>query len=1091
MGGDVVTTLFEEFSVSEPRLVNGTFIEASAGTGKTFSVAAIVARVIALDEDMRIGSIIVTTFTRNAAAELRDRIRRRLVSAERQLRNGTIDPTDELVASLAGQDAMVCAERLARALREFDTATIATIHSVCARILAMAGLPTVGDAGESEIDNIIDEVVNDVVIVEASNDNFFEIQAERLKEVVEKRLSSPRSVLDYGPRSRDSAGKTKDELNVELDHLVVVVDHCVTQIRSRTEMQPTFDDMLRRAAEVLADKGQIALVAALRQRFTLAIIDEAQDTDQLQWEIFKGIFEEKSLTHTLVAVGDPKQAIYRFRGAGIEAYLSARRDDRRLTLRRNWRSDVNLVTGLNHLFDGMSFGEGIDYLPVVARVGAPATSIIGSQPLTIINIGPANNKTRIIKPTAKRVREILATVEITKNGLTNAVRPRDICVLVTTRGTGAAIEAELREMGVSAVSSGTENVMKGEIAGAFNRLLMAMNEPYDSSLIRLVAATPFFGESLVTAGALDDERIEQIQRLVTTWDGTLRRRGVAALAARLRSDEVIAARIVQGDLGERRETDFAHVIELLHKATLSRGCSSSVVLEAIAEFSELEDQSEIVSRRVESDKDAVQIMTVHSAKGLEFPIVVVADLWKKNKSRRGPDTFYRPSAPDPTVRERVIDAGYAVENKFGDAEIGRKKEESEEVIRLFYVALTRARHHVSLIVAEKSDAAPRVVDGLTGPARFAAVADVVETITDVDIKPYPKYVPTPETIDGLTVATFAGSIAQTYQRLSFSGISKKRLGVLSTAVDLDERGGGGHNDDDDKVISIRSSYTDPATPLGVSSMPLARLIGGTYFGNVMHTVYEHIDFAAVDLPSEVGRVVDTFVTGALLRSHRDELVAGVLLSLRTPMGASLGEMTLAAVSLRDKLSEANFEMGLASSLNGVMVNDMGKVLVRSLENAGRTDDILMPYAQELSSDAFAIPLIGLMNGSIDTLLRVTLDSEQRLYVTDWKSNRLDEDGLESVIDGYERESMLHSMEHHHYPLQALIYGVAVHRYVRSRATPSVASPSIAGLAYFFIRGMVGETTPVDEDGNRNGVFTWEAPPELWSELSDVMSGVGR
>jgi exodeoxyribonuclease V beta subunit len=259
-----------------------------------------------------------------------------------------------------------------------------------------------------------------------------------------------------------------------------------------------------------------------------------------------------------------------------------------------------------------------------------------------VNLGVLNKKSPIVRPTARRVREILENLQITSQGKNRSVKPGEICVLVTSRGTGAAVESALREMGVSAVSSGTENVMQGEMATALNNLLRAMDEPHEMSRVRLAAATPFFGASLASAGAIDDDAIQLIQRTIAAWGTVLRRRGIAALAAALRSDAVISTRIVQGNGGERRETDFAHVIELLHTATLGVGCSPSVALGAFGEFSRLEAQSEIISRRVESDKDAVQIMTVHAAKGLEFPVVVVADLWKMQKSSRGPNNYFKP-----------------------------------------------------------------------------------------------------------------------------------------------------------------------------------------------------------------------------------------------------------------------------------------------------------------------------------------------------------------------------------------------------------------------------------------------------------------
>jgi exodeoxyribonuclease V beta subunit len=842
-------------------------------------------------------------------------------------------------------------------------------------------------------------------------------------------------------------------------------------------------------------------VAALRQKYLLAVIDEAQDTDKLQWSIFQNIFPDSS-KNMLLAVGDPKQAIYRFRGADIDAYLSVREDDKLLTLRENWRSDEDLITALNHLFDGWEFGTGINYIPVKARTGAPKTSIIGVKPLSIISLGAVTNKTRIVRPTALRVREILENVQITSHGKTRAVKPGDICVLVTSRNTGASVESALREMGVSAVSSGTENVMQGEMATAIYNLLRAMDEPYETSRIRLAAASPFFGASLATAGALDDDTVEQIRRIISLWGTTLRRRGVAALAASLRADLEIAARIVQGGGGERRETDFAHVIELLHGATLGVGCTPAEVLNSFNDFSQLEPQSEIISRRVESDKDAVQIMTVHAAKGLEFPIVVVADLWKKvrakNPKKPSPDAFYRDSPTNPGEREHVIDATYVLgSDLFAEAKEGRKQEESDEVKRLFYVALTRARHHVSLIVADddpaKKTKTPRIVEGLAEPARFQKVSDVAEIVKKENIQTYPKYVSVQESNEDFLTAPFARSVQQTYSRLSFSGITKNRKYKQVESLNLEGEARGGYGDDaESEIISMRSGYSDKdvallATP---DPMPLAHIAGGTYFGKVMHTVYEHIDFTVADLPLEVARVVDAYVTGSLLREHRQEIIDGVVLSLRTPLGGLIGPTTLAEVSSTDRLNELNFEMGLAALSHGVMVNNIGKVLVQCLEREGRLNDVLMPYAQMLASDAFAVPLYGLMNGSIDTLIRFSQVAQQRLFITDWKSNRLDEDGMAYVIDGYSRESMVNAMEHHHYPLQALIYGIAVHRYLRSRAGSGKSLPVIAGMAYFFIRGMVGEPTPMEEE-HRHGVFTWEAPQGLWQELSDEISGAGK
>ena len=274
-------------------------------------------------------------------------------------------------------------------------------------------------------------------------------------------------------------------------------------------------------------------------------------------------------------------------------------------------------------------------------------------------------------------------------------------------------------------------------------------------------------------------------------------------------------------------------------------------------------------------------------------------------------------------------------------------------------------------------------------------------------------------------------------------------------------------------------------------MPLARLMGGTYFGKVVHKVYEKVDFAADPLDAEVARVVQKVVTGSVLRREHGNLIRGVELSLRTPLGGALGSTRLADIGAGDRLSELTFEMTLADWAKRSRVADIGRALEESLLAAGRADDPLVGYAQEIASHGFTTDLKGLMNGSIDSLLRVENAGQRELWITDYKSNRLDKDGDETLISGYGAGSMLNEMFHHHYPLQALIYGTAVNRYLRSRAGATGAPHVVRGFAYLFIRGMVGESTPHDGAGNRNGVVTWVAPDGLWDTLSDVMMGAHR
>jgi exodeoxyribonuclease V beta subunit len=275
-----------EFDVVQPDLENGRIIEASAGSGKTFSVAGMVAHEIAMNSDLRISEILVTTFTRNSAAELRDRIRRRLVSLEESLRSGVADDKDALAQSLIVGDRLTMADRLMRAIREFDSATIATIHSICSRVMAMAGLSVSGEGkANSEIEQLISGVINDEVVAAVRESKVEDLETNkgktflnldikqyvgRLTQVVKEALGSPLSKLaiDGDVNDVDDAGSDGLAYQTRL-----IVNRCVNRIRQLTKDDPTFDDLLFRTAQLLGPNGDAAATRAFREGFSLDIID--------------------------------------------------------------------------------------------------------------------------------------------------------------------------------------------------------------------------------------------------------------------------------------------------------------------------------------------------------------------------------------------------------------------------------------------------------------------------------------------------------------------------------------------------------------------------------------------------------------------------------------------------------------------------------------------------------------------------------------------------------------------------------------------------------------------------------------------------
>jgi exodeoxyribonuclease V beta subunit len=394
--------------------------------------------------------------------------------------------------------------------------------------------------------------------------------------------------------------------------------------------------------------------------------------------------------------------------------------------------------------------------------------------------------------------------------------------------------------------------------------------------------------------------------------------------------------------------------------------------------------------------------------------------------------------------------------------------------------MTRAKHHVSLVLAlDAVKDGPAAISTPSGNAIGNIQEDHVVNLSDLQS-------PSPYAVDGtggasisLEIADITSHVQQTYRRTSFTGITQSREGIIGSYVVAP---GSGSDETTNTVLQF-PQYAPLSAPLG-ANMPLARVPGGTYLGKVMHKVYELLNFAAPDLQAEVERVVANVVTGHTLVPHRTAIADAIVASLTTSLGPAMENRSLSTFGNNDRLAEMDFEMGLATLTNGVQVSDIGKVLVAALP----ANNILAPYASVLAGDSFNIPLAGLINGSIDALLRINTADGPRLFITDYKTNRLDSEDDAQVIDAYAPNRLVHAMEHHHYPLQALIYGTAVYRWLKWRAPHVDAEKAVAGVTYFFVRGMVGVDAPRDENGQPYGVFSWTPPAGLWAALSSAMNG---
>jgi len=1057
---------------------HGLVIEASAGTGKTYSVAAIVTRELALREDLRIGQILITTFTRNAAAELRDRVRRRLVDTARTLRTGC-GPGDDAIATLLLEGTAAEVDdrirRLERALVEFDSATISTIHGVCSRILRAAGFDAGGVADTDESDRIIAEVVNDLVVAHAAVDHRWD--EATVVALVSALLADP--LLE--PWVDDLDGTITAAERRRLDALRVLVTECTARVQAAMAATPGYNDLLRLAREVVCDDTRPDLLDALRDRFRLAIVDEAQDTDRQQWQLFQRLFPGGD-GRALVSVGDPKQAIYGFRGADVHAYVDyAKHAGARRTLTTNRRSDQPVLDALNRGFADREFGPGIAYVAVHAP-GDRQLPLIRGMPGSVefVDIGAPTSQSALARPVLGKVIELLDTARVAPtddpSGPARSPEPKDICVLVRSGSAGRLIERALVRAGIPAVTGGTASVMQSPLALDIRSLLDAIEQPANLGRVRRAAATVFFGESLADVGVLAEEVILRVQDGLMQCSGILEKKGIAALGAALEADEAIMTRVGAGRHGERNITDFLHVMEVLDASGPGRGCTAEQALATFGRLEGMDENHDLVSRRVESDADAVRILTIHKAKGLEFPCVIVADLWKHSTGRgRGgtPAVFY----DDDGVRK--LDLGFAIGHPSPRATSLRAAAEADESRRLLYVAATRARHYLAILVARgRPDR-----DG-----KPPAPSILAQTMTLPGSEEMP--VPSGRTRLVRNLAAAADrqqelvlapppTVVRSFRRMSFTGITAARgHGRHHTPFDPE---GGGYDEPSGGGGGELAALEPAAT---AARHEVIELPAGVTVGRVVHAILEHVDTTAQPLAAEVRRVVEERATSGRLRNCQAALARLVTETLETPLGGPFGDIPLAGIPPTDRLPEMNFELGLATLVDGVRVNAIGRILQEMIP----ADDPLAAYAATLAGRAFDVPVGGLLTGSIDAILRLpgSTPRQPRIMLVDYKSNKLHRTGMADPLRAYHPDRLVAAMAEHHYPLQALLYGTVAYRMLRWRLPEADPDDCIVGVAYAFMRGMKGPETPIDERGRRSGVFTWRAPRGLWRTLSDLL-----
>jgi exodeoxyribonuclease V beta subunit len=873
------------------------------------------------------------------------------------------------------------------------------------------------------------------------------------------------------------------ELERELESWLVALSHRVVEQarlrfreRKRVGRTHTFDDLLGRLAGALRGRGGLGLASLMRTRWRAVLIDEFQDTDPVQYEIFRRMYAGTEVP--LFLIGDPKQAIYAFRGADVFTYLEAARDPRtvRHTLVTNYRSDPGLVSAINALFGhhpAPFLLRDIGYSPVVSRPGAAERLSVPDDPasLHVLFVSSEGRQGRGGKITKARwagaeLPRLVAgeIARVLASGATLEGRPlipSDLAVLTRTNAQAFEIQQALRQIGIASALGGDRSVLDSDEAAELDAVVRALIEPRSSRLVRGALVTHLFGldaealDALGEDGACWDEWLARF----SSWHATAARHGVTRALRQVLRESAALERLAAQVGGERRLTNVLHLIELLGQAEHDARLDMPAVAQWFDEvrhsrWARDETTAESEQLRLESDEDAVRITTIHRSKGLEFPWVFCPYLWdaapRKSSSGR-PVVYHDPADPRRTL---IRVPGTRADRAALDAALA---EELAEDLRLVYVALTRARHRVTVVWGRFSHWEGSALgyllhgpaaDGDADDARLLAeLGELAERargsvrieVTGAVRAPGPTR--SARAAPALSCRSFAQPLVPAWLTSSFTALTTAHsVRPLSFGED--------HDWDDGPVTAV---VEPPASTVGTAGA-FSELPPGAASGQLLHSVLERADFqnqSAAELASLFVRELDR--SGLGNRIDPLPLAEALLRVLGAPLRSD-SSLTLSSIERTRRLCELEFVLPLgmhAADASGRPTALLSPDLLARAFDEGRSPAVPADYASRLARLGFA-PLRGFLRGFID----LVFEYQGRWYLADYKSNRLGE-----RVDDYKAERLGEVMAEHHYVLQYHLYTVALHRLLRFRHPSYDYDQHFGGVFYLFLRGLVPERAP--------------------------------
>ncbi len=1059
----------EQFDALQVALDDGvTLIEASAGTGKTFAITRLVLRLLLEQKVASLSEILVVTFTEKATQELVTRIRKTLRDADRVWSDAPPERDGANADLFTLRDRHPDGAAIIRAaLGSLDDLGVSTIHGFCQRVLSESALETRMPFRTTLVEDDTEPLLR------AGMDwtrRRLLVNAASAREFVSANGDLGQMVASFARRYRRQPG-TILEFDAMHPAQALVADF-VDSVNETFELEKSrrhllgFDDLLRILSNVLVEEGPDGpLAQRIRSRYRAALIDEFQDTDNTQFPIFSNAFHGCPL----FLIGDPKQSIYGFRGADISAYLKAADDAaRRFTLTQNFRSSEDCINAVQALFTRAAqpflYDEDrIDFPTVTAArnpepKGKLATDGCGSLVWWWVDKSLGKKGDFVDKATAQKVVRTAVVNEIVR--LTAEGLPHR-CVAVLTRTNAAAQEmkAALDAARVPAVISGADDVLTSDEAAELVRLSAAIATPYDHRAVSAALATRIWGFTAAQIASAVSDGGEAAWSGITALFADIRdlwrTRGVSAALGALMAARETTERLLTLPDGERRLTNIRHVVELLHEAAAHDGVVAEGVGEWVARELSVQNTPERRMQRLETDGEAVQILSMHKAKGLEFDVVFCPTLYDEITLRGGPFDLTAASARDGD--RAVMDIGSAQHSARSAA---MKREDDAEALRLVYVALTRAVHRCYIAFGDigRGDAATKSALGylLRPLTPGATVRDSIMSLiaesegrmtlrelrADQSVEMAP-LVAQPALAYEPRALVLAGAQLESWRITSFTG-------MVANAPDRPAR----------DVADPSVLPEAPVAPSGFRAFP-----AGAQAGNALHDIFERLDFSRVDDASSVAMVERTLAAYGLtghadIAAQRLDDVRGMLRRTCSGIIPSAG-IALRDIPFAETLREWRFDLSVAST------------------SPRRIADALAEHGSG-HAKAYAPVLRGLrdstLSGYLGGFIDLTFPHDGKWWIVDWKSNQLG--GADArYAPGVLGEVMLEA----HYTLQYHLYLLAMHRFLRTRVPGYDPATHWGGVAYAFLRGMT------EEDPTR-GWFIDTPTPALLHALD---AAVGR